>query len=200
MITRHPLAAALGVLIVLCALACTRADRDVDRNGAEPGSPLDLPADTARSAEESDLELELRKTGLGWEATLTNHGATRMLVLAPGDGSDYGWRTPRLDWQIEPLDGAEFMLGGRARCGNMNPLQPEELLVIEPGASASFDAFLNPPWVDLEQYHVSVRYTNDPAIVWKGGELGPHHPSAFEAVKRSTACTVQSNRVLVDRR
>lgn len=200
MISHRHIAAALGAVIALCAVACTRTDGGTGGADAGPGTTLDLPTDTASSVAESDLELELRKTLLGWQATLTNLGAERMLVVAPGDGSNFGWRTPTLGWQVEALDGTEVELGGRGRCGMMNPLQPEELLIIEPGASVSFDAFLYPPSVDLEQFYVSVRYTNDPAIAWKGGELGPHHSGAFEALKRSTVCTVVSNRVLVDRR
>src|SRR5438270_13602482 len=38
----------------------------------------------------------------GWTAALVNDGPGPAPVVLPGDGSDYGWRTPVVRWSPEP--------------------------------------------------------------------------------------------------
>lgn len=212
------LAVAFGAAIALCAVAGWRwaglagraapaealaaAEEPAGGPGAvEPEAVQDLPTDTVDAVDESDLELELQRTSDGsWEAVLSNHGAQKMLVVAPGDGSSAGWRTPLLEWTFEEADGTYIERLPIGRCGNTNPLKAEELLLLEPGATLEFTDHMYPGRARPDQYYVRLRYTNDPTIAPHWLALGPPDPGVVAAISRSTACTVQSNRVFVDRR
>ena len=192
----------LAIIALIAVADYPRGERVSERCLITPApseDALDLPPNTAAEVQPGDLELELSKNEWGWDAELTNVGDQTLLLVAPGDGSDVGWRTPILSWVMQDLEGRPLEQQPWGRCGNMNPLTAEELLIVEPGTSFSFSV-AGPTAATTEQFHAVLEYRNDPDHEWKGGELGPHHAGAFAALARSTRCSVTSAPVLVDRR
>lgn len=196
------LAVLLGTLIgcglVVGALAFQRIDGS--GTGAVPRSVL--AADTASEVEDGHLELVL--DGSIWpgryDAQLRNTGPEAVLLVLPGDGSEHGRRTPRLTWDIraEGGDGDKVERGGGMVCGNINPLRADELVVLEPGEAVAFDV-VRPYFPGTGTFHATLTYTNDPRAEWKGIVGGQHALGGIEAVRRSTACSVVSNRVRIVR-
>lgn len=191
----------IGLAIVLGVLlrSVERVSESCLITPIAPEVPLDLPPNTAAEVQPDDLGLELSENEWGWDAELTNLGDQTLLLVAPGDGSEVGWRTPILTWVLQDLEERPLQEQPWGRCGNMNPLTAEELLIVEPGESFAFSVSA-PQAVDADRFHATLEYRNDPDHAWKGGELGPHDAGALAAVARSTRCSITSNRVLIDRR
>ena len=104
------------------------------------------PAAATRPAPQLRLDLSTRSTKvapgdwLKFSAVLVNEGREPVTVVLPGDGSTVGWRTPVVRWN--PATPA----GGR-RCGNINVLEPEEVVRSIPGrASRSRTGSGSPCW------------------------------------------------------
>ena len=129
---------------------------------------------------------------------LTNTGEEPVLLVEPGDGSAVGWRTPVVTWTVwrddELLERPEY-----ARCGNINPLRPDEIFSLAPGESRIIGDWLPSIGIDRAgRYTLTLRYENDPDLVWQGVPLGPHDASAMRGVRQSSRCTVVSDRITVD--
>ena len=136
------------------------------------------------------------------KVTITNHGKMPVTLVRPGDGSESGWRTPIVNWSVleagdKANHPAEPVPEGGPRCGNMNPLQADEVFDLAPGASKELTG-----WVYLEpfarpgQYRVVFLYANRPSLTWKGGALGHDDPAAMKRVRISTPCSLVSNEVV----
>lgn len=122
-------------------------------------------------------------------AKLINRGTRELTLVAPGDGSDCGWRTPLLEWSRVPRDP-----GGR--CGNTNPLKSDDVFKLQPGEARVLKGWLRQPYLSGRgHYRVSLRYTNEPERGIGGIPVGEHDPAALEAVQHSTPVTVVSNAV-----
>jgi hypothetical protein len=122
-------------------------------------------------------------------ATLINRGTKELLLVEPGDGSDCGWRTPIIEWSRIRRDP-----GGR--CGNINPLELNEVFTLQPGSSRALNGWIGRPYLSGPgRYRVSLRYTNEPEKEMGGMPLGEHDASAIRAIRRSLAVTVVSNAV-----
>jgi hypothetical protein len=161
---------------------------------------LTIEANTASFVNATDLELALEKAvSFRWSARLTYNGVPSGLLVAPGDGSTQGRRTPILDWIVETEAGDSVEPPDRIlHCGNINPLRSDEVVLLESGESLIFD--VGRPYIrEKGVYLASLRYTNDPQAEWGGILLGPHAPGGMEAVRKSTACSVVSNRVRIVR-
>jgi hypothetical protein len=124
--------------------------------------------------------------------TLTNRSSREVLLVKPGDGSDCGWRTPVTTWLIDGERRAER----GARCGNINRLKPDEVVVLKPGEKLKETDWLGNPSLALPgKYKLSVRYVHDPKLTWKGVPLGKHDAAAMERITASRRVEVESNAV-----
>ena len=185
---------ALGV-----CLGCTHTSRPPAPDPSGAGTRPDIPEDVPASVAPGDLSLHIsRNDAWEWDAVITNHGSLPVLAVAPGDGSDVGWRTPTLEWHLETSEGIPIDSGPSIRCGNMNPLAWSELLVIGPGESVSFRLAGPSDWSLETPYYATLELANDPQAEWQGVLLGPHEEGALAALRRSTAFSLRSNRLRVD--
>jgi hypothetical protein len=123
------------------------------------------------------------------EVSLVNHGSQGVVLVEPGDGSDCGWRTPVVEWSGKPWQQS-------GRCGNINPLQAEEVFSLRPGESRQLSGWVGEPYLSGPgRYRVSVRYTNRPDHKWRGIPLDDHDATAMSEVRRSTPVTAVSNTI-----
>ncbi len=136
-------------------------------------------------------EIQTIKTGQSprFTAVLVNGGKRNVVLVAPGDGSDCGWRTPLVEWS-----GQQYKAGGR--CGHINALKPAEVFTLEPGQSHELNEWIGDPHLSRAgRYRIALQYSNQPERKWSGIPLAPHDPKALEAVRHSTPVTVVSNTV-----
>ncbi len=117
---------------------------------------------------------------------LINEGEVPVTLVEAGDGSESGWRTPVIEWQPSvPVSG---------RCGNVNPLGPDEVFDLNPGERRRLCAWVGLPYLFTAGRHrVSVTYRNDPDLEFSGLVLGAHDPKAMQRVRSSTPVVATSN-------
>src|SRR5262245_43765851 len=70
--------------------------------------------------------------------TVVNHGGQEVILVEPGDGSDWGWRTPVIEWSS-----STWFRG--PRCGNVNALKPEDVFTLKPGESRRLGGWVGVP-------------------------------------------------------
>ncbi len=133
-------------------------------------------------------------------ATISNRGKTPVLLVHPGDGSAWGWRTPLIGWSAAKLGAGaanhpktpRFLHGGR--CGNINRLKKEEVFVLAPGASKQLNGWIGTPQLaEPGTYRVVFYYANEPTLKWRGIPLGTHDEEAMQQVQKSQKCALISN-------
>src|SRR5262245_38101006 len=73
---------------------------------------------------------------------VVNRSGREITLVKPGDGSDCGWRTPIVTWTVEGVQPR----GLARKCGNVNPLRPDEVFTLKPGQRASLG-----PWTGMPQ-------------------------------------------------
>jgi hypothetical protein len=156
--------------------------------GADPNPPADVRATL-------DLKVAAPVIRVGEtpkiSVELTNKGTAPITIVLPGDGSECGWRTPILTWT------PAIKMGGR--CGNINPLQSNEVVTLLPGKSVVLGAWVAAPALATPGKHkLTLTYENKPGLAWKGLALGKHDPAAMAKVKASTPLKVVSNTVEVE--
>ncbi len=127
------------------------------------------------------------------EVTLVNEGASPVTLVAPGDGSEFGWRTPIVAWQpTAPTD---------RTCGNTNPLTADEVFELRPGERRRVSGWIGKPRLDLQapgRHEVSVTYTNEPGRTFEGLPLGVHDAEAMRRVRASTPVVAKSNVLVIE--
>lgn len=134
---------------------------------------------------------------------IKNLGTDPVTLVAPGDGSIAGWRTPTLHWSFLPSDSwdshsAATALGINGRCGNINSLEPEEVFQLAPGEEKELASWLLfTDNVKPGNYRVRLYYNNIPDMEWEGLTMG-HDPKAMQRVKNSTPVSLLSNEVEVE--
>ena len=134
------------------------------------------------------------------EATLTNNGASPVVLVLPGDGSLSGWRTPIIHWSFvaddAPQPQPEQFLATDRFCGNINALRQSEVFTLLPSGTRVLNEWINPV-VDLAPgpYRMKMHYINEPRRKISGIPLGEHETGAVSRIRRSTACKVVSNEV-----
>lgn len=182
--------------------ACSPAGADVDRaTDADPDG-----ASTRVEAGAIEVALLLPGGALGADElgqariAVTNVGAEPIELVAPGDGSAAGWRTPMIGWSVLPADSAEPRPDEPAptaigRCGNLNPIRPEELHTLAPGESVEFETWSSPPRPEAGTYRIAVHFENDPERTSEGRWLGAGVDPA--RVHATTPCSAWSPEVLV---
>jgi hypothetical protein len=139
-----------------------------------------------------EVERQHLNTWTAFDIELVNSGDRTVTLVMPGDGSEVAWRTPVLRWSVSPEPQPTQM----ARCGNINPLRPDEVFTLAPGERRRLREWVPPIYgVTAGAYTVRLSYTNDPTLKWRGVELGPHDPEAMQRVRESTPCRAVSNDV-----
>lgn len=163
----------------------------------------DVPDKPAARADQAkpDIALELSAAGTkvvrgefpAFTVRLVNRGKVAVTLVKPGDGSECGWRTPIITWSVAPAQ-PKARYG---RCGNMNPLRPDEIFELKPGERVKLSEWVGGPQMPLGpgKYQITVRYRNDPTMDWSKKGLGGHDPVAVKFAGRSTALDIESNAV-----
>lgn len=143
---------------------------------------------------------------------IKNTGQTPVLLVLPGEGSDYGFRTPFVaistiteePEKLVPVSGDKPAIHPAnppiehkmARCGNVKGLRLSEIFTVGPGDSRLIYEEALPKY-GPEKYRYLAYYINDPAIRWGGGP--PHgEPEALELLKKTAKCSLRSNEVRWD--
>ena len=131
---------------------------------------------------------------------VTNVDDEPIRLVAPGDGSSVGWRTPTLGWSVLPADSTAPRAdteadAGLIRCGNINAIREDELLELDAGESVEFDSWLSPPNLDVGTFRVAVHYLNDPTLEIQGVPLGDGVDSS--RLRKTTLCSGWSPETLV---
>ena len=127
-----------------------------------------------------------------FQVTLRNTGRDIVKLVHPGDGSWRGARTPIVTWVVE----GEAQQS-RGVCG-INPLQRGEILVLNPGDVVELESWIPPIYVSRTgPYEIKLTYRNDPSLEWSKDALYEHDPIAWQQMRRSTPCDIQSNTVQI---
>lgn len=135
--------------------------------------------------------------------TIRNRGKSSVTLVQPGDGSRWGWRTPRVGWSVLPVSGSRSAHPRTPppppgpRCGNVNRLKPKEVFVLRPGKTKKLSGWVSfPRFPGPGRYRLVFYYFNDPSFRWRGIPLGQHDPSTMRRVKASTKASLISNELL----
>lgn len=114
-------------------LVCLISVETSDTAPGEEPKEVNAPIGVVLSAGQATYEVGQRPK---FTVRITNHTDRPMLLVGSLDGSDVGWRYPKLtvqrDGPVEPE--------GISRCGNTNNLKPNDFIAVEPGES--FDPFM----------------------------------------------------------
>ena len=151
------------------------------------------------------LPAQMKLDGYGlFEFHIRNVGAHPVTLVAPGDGSESGWRTPTVSLSFLPVDSwkshpAATASGPGGRCGNINKLEPQEVFQLAPGEEKKiawghlFGGRMKPG-----KYRVRMYYENIPDMKWSGLVMGGHDKGAMRRVRKSTPVSLVSNEVEVE--
>jgi hypothetical protein len=129
------------------------------------------------------------------EVTLHNAGRDTVMLVLPGSGSDWGRRTPIMDWEVRSAGGSRMERTPVAVCGNINPLQTNEVFSLSPGGERKFHTAFpeHYPYEKSHRYQLRLSYENRPAMDWWGSRLGAHDPDAMRLLRQSTPCRLVSD-------
>jgi hypothetical protein len=135
-------------------------------------------------------------TRIHLQVTLRNASDVALTLVEPGDGSERGWRTPIVGWQVVLVGGA-YEPPELGYCGNINPLTRDEVFTLEPGAKRVLGAWV--PSVLASSagiYRLRLTYKNDPTLDLSG--ISKHDRRAMKAVRASTPCVATSDEIQVE--
>lgn len=153
---------------------------------------LDSPAQT-RLGDQFQTQVEIR-----------NASSVPVILVQPGDGSDWHWRTPIVGWSVLPLDSDEEhpIIPPRChvpRCGNTNCVKPDEVFALKPGESRTLGPWIMPPsFPGTGKYRVVFYYKNIPDKKWNGIPLGEHDAATIQQIRKSTPVSLISNEVVIE--
>lgn len=107
---------------------------------------------------------------------LRNASDQPVTVMTPVDGCDIGWRVVSYNWSLTDATGRDVPRKGLGRCGNTNPLTPNDFTQLAPGKSvriepgrtflAGPDTYFAP--LPAGTYKLSLRYAFDPTRAERG--------------------------------
>lgn len=128
---------------------------------------------------------------------ITNNGKDTVTLVHPGDGSEFGWRTPVVDGTIVDAESGiahslTEELKRYGRCGNINALEWGEVFRLAPGETKEIETWL-PRFRHPGVYKVRLSYVNEPWRQWRGRVMGMHNPIAMWRLKHSTESSLTSN-------
>lgn len=154
--------------------------------------------------------------------SLVNRDKRAVTLVRPGDGSVDGLRTPIISWSVidvnAPSKDPPRISTIFGICGNMNPLQQNEVFTLDPGEKITFGDWIRPSfWLPPGTYEVSFNYSNVPDLKWADSRMrydrniwqqfahripswqyGPHHDKvAMRQVRTSTPFKGTSNSVKI---
>lgn len=158
-------------------------------------APVSLPPGVACGAPGLVLELSARRRKVKnyapvvkFRASLVNAGSLPVTVVLPGDGSEYGLRTPILRW--DPPSAR------RVGCGHIDTATMDEIVVIRPGKRRSLGE-LN--WATEDGpgiYAVTLELEHEPLLEWRGIHGTP--PRVLERMRSVPPFRVRSNAVEIE--
>lgn len=112
-----------------------------------------------------------------------NVGDSEIGVVRAIDGSEDDMRSPFYTWEVIGPDGQPLERIPRPRCGNVNPMLPEDVVLLAPGDSADLaEAWLSGPASFFDfgapgTYRIRLVYVSDPDAPVFGLPLGPDQAS-----------------------
>jgi hypothetical protein len=130
---------------------------------------------------------------------LRNEGKVAVTLVQPGDGSDCGWRTPRIWWSVLRADDRTARHAQRQspnrgrRCGNVNALKSNEVFTLKPGQGRELTWVGVPHLPGPGTYRMVFCYENVPGLKWRGVPLGKHDPATLKRAQGSHPCLLRSN-------
>jgi hypothetical protein len=173
------LAAAALVGFVGCSMGPVEQDQSGDTGPPPRGLRIDLRTTTPVVKAGSDAR---------FMAFFVNDGSDPVPVVLPGDGSEYGMRSPVVRWQPE-------WAGGRT--GNFDSLRADEVRTLAPGERVEIKCHGGPVlpgpgthWVRLEVEHV-------PDLKWESVTLGQDDSATLASIRRMPPFKAVSNVVEV---
>ncbi|MDB6028294.1 MAG: hypothetical protein JWM68_4517 [Verrucomicrobiales bacterium] len=122
-----------------------------------------------------------------------NHDTKSQAVMPELDGSNVHWRYPFYDFEIVSPDGTVLQPKSGPRCGNVNPLRREDVVLLPKGEV--FRTSVTPAGYQLPpgKYKVRVHYTARRNASIKGVPLGENDASALKAIQNVWEGTLVSN-------
>jgi hypothetical protein len=159
----------------------------------EPAAPVvAAPPVAAKPVDSCGLTAKI-STGRGPEGstkytlTLKNGGDKPLTLVTPGDGSEYGRRTPKLSWS-GTIAGKPAQEVERPGCGMMNVIEASEVFTLAPGESKAMTDWIHGPSFAPGRYEVKLRYVNDPTDT----DAAQSKPEVVDLIAKSSACDVTS--------
>ena len=193
----HQPSDSLVVWLLLSSLVAMPASANPDKIPPSLGLTMDLKV--------KNIELRVGES-LACEVKITNRGKKTVTLVAPGDGSQHGWRTPITGGSVLSLESTKKHAtrptpSKAPRCGNMNGLKKDEVFTLKPGQSKKLQAWTTlGPFEAAGKYRVILLYENQPSLKWPRDDLGlagPHDKEALQKVKTSSKCLVVSNEIII---
>ncbi len=211
-----------AVVVVLASIACSRegnvaphdtlpplapigpvstaadAGATVDAERTPPGAVAAAPPTFPQAPACTKVKLVLEHRAAAddpmghFKATLVNEGKEALVLVMPGDGSDVGWRTPKISWEI--LAGTKRTTPG-GRCGNMNRITAADVFELAPAAKQDLGGWLGWPELAPGAARVRLVYENDGDIGSRSLALGEDDEVTIARIKASSRCKVTSNAV-----
>ncbi len=132
--------------------------------------------------------------------TLRNAGTKALTLLQPMDGSEDGWSTPIIGWSVlkagtDTAHPKEPQLRTGGRCGNCNPLMPEDVFVLKPNETMRLNGWCGSPDLPPGDHRLVFYYHNDPTKEKIGLPLGRDDTNALEQMRKSYPCRLMSNEI-----
>jgi len=166
----------------------------------DPAPPAEPPAEPSAKIEAvlstTTTSVEVTAPVL-FDLTLTNRTSEPMVVMRPGDGSEWGWRTPYIERIIRDETGKVVTWPVGGRCGNTDPMLKEDMAMLQPGESVTWK---NGAWIrDFSytpgKYTVSLAYHHDPAVefLFAGADM-----PGLEPMRQSKPFSVVTNAVNIE--
>src|SRR5579871_3670301 len=134
-------------------------------------------------------------------AEIQNSRSEAVTLVAPGDGSESGLRTPVMWWSVTKVGEVlpwkrrfDSLSAGRS-CGNMNPLEEHDLFTLVPGETKVLNEWTGQvTFVEPGTYRVVCHYANRPWIPPPSEAIaGQQDKSVLAQVAKSLPCELRSN-------
>jgi len=160
----------------------------------------------------NDLELKLSfpttqvKAGASLKAkvTIKNHGYETVHLVTPGEGSDYGLRTPMVGFSSIRISGKKESsnatpLENYVRCRNINSIKENEIFALKPKETEELGNYTG--YIRIEKpgtYRIRYYYQNIPDMNLAGIPISRPFYRITEKIKESAAVKLVSNEVMIE--
>lgn len=163
-----------------------------ERTATAPESPIRLRLTAPPGPVHLDRKRVIR-------VVLQNQGKASVTLVKPGDGSWDAWRTPIVGWSIlSTSDSASRHTPPHTTpqfrgCDNLDSVGKDTVFTLAPGQCEKLKSW--PDFPGPGTYRVVYFYRNEPLKKWHGTYGAA--PGVMEQIRKSTACTLQSNELVV---